>query len=347
MNKILILFITIIFSQELDNSSEINIIKTWYQEPLGWQYPIDIHVPDLITPDDGFPVCIILHGFGGNGSSFILQYQNILNNHILIAPTGYMNSWNISDEPSEAPDLEMIDDLVNNLQLYSNINSNNIRVLGFSNGSALANRIFIENSNPGIDIICTIVSQLSEAQYHNDNFYYPINETGGNQQFDGYNNIITPLMGRKYLNIGNINDSVIPYFGGQAVGVNFLNSLDAIYFIAKSQGFNGSILPYEGVQLGNSSVYEFNYLSNQIIHLKGNAGHGLNITQREYIVDYFNYSQILGDFNDDSFVDILDVVLLVNYILSINTNDIIDMDINNDGFINIVDVILLINLILG
>ena len=103
-----------------------------------------------------------------------MQYQNILDCHVLVAPSGYMNSWNICGENSDAPDVEMVTELILNLQSYTNINPAQIRILGSSNGSALANRVFIENSNPGVDIICGVVSQLNEEQYHNGNFIIPV-----------------------------------------------------------------------------------------------------------------------------------------------------------------------------
>ena len=51
-----------------------------------------------------------------------------------------------------------------------------------------------------------------------------------------------------------------------------------------------------------------------------------------------------GDLNQDSFIDIIDVIILVNVILGIDTNAL--SDINNDGEINILDVIELVNIIL-
>ena len=41
----------------------------------------------------------------------------------------------------------------------------------------------------------------------------------------------------------------------------------------------------------------YSYLSNQVVHLKGNAGHGIDVIQREYIIDFF--SQLQGDVNGD------------------------------------------------
>ena len=425
MKKIyLLLFLTIIYSENLTNSSVINITKIWPQEPSGWTYPIYIKVPEINTYENRFPICILLHGFGGNGENILTGWENFLDDHILIAPTGYMNSWNISDEPSEAPDIEMIDDLVNQLQTFNNINPNKIRILGTSNGSALANRIFIENTNSGIEIVCAIVSQLSEAQFHNNNFYYPSSNTGNNQEFNGYDMITFPITGRKYLNIGNTNDPTIPYYGGNSVGINFLNSLNAIYIIATSQGYQGNQLIGEGNQIDSYSVFEYSYLSNQIVHLKGDSGHTINEIQREYIVDFFElnsscdfstdiecnnnqncdwienienincsdfdeeyscdeYSECnwlclgtmwggqclgvgygcdggfiqvdnsyclesefeLGDINGDLVINIIDVIYIINIILSIEAFDEL-ADINIDGLIDILDIVQLVNIIL-
>jgi hypothetical protein len=56
---------------------------------------------------------------------------------------------------------------------------------------------------------------------------------------------------------------------------------------------------------------------------------------------------IMGDLNVDGFVDILDVIILVNHILSPATVELDGSDVNNDGDVNILDVITLVNIILG
>ena len=59
----------------------------------------------------------------------------------------------------------------------------------------------------------------------------------------------------------------------------------------------------------------------------------------------------MGDLNDDSSLDVLDVVLLVNIILGLNSEptdfELFISDLNNDTLINVQDVILLINSILN
>lgn len=275
--------------QIITNSTTISITKYWSQEPNGYTYPIDISVPSGSVPQGGFPVCILLHGNGGQGAGMLMQYQNVLDCHVLVAPSGYMNSWNICGENSDAPDVEMVTELILNLQSYININPSQIRILGSSNGSALANRVFIENSNTGVDMICGVVSQLNEEQYHNGNFYYPSGATVSSNSYCGYNTISNPISGRKYLSVCNTNDPVIPYSGGASVGVNFLNAEFSAYIIAQNQGYTGSQITGSGTPIGSSGavVYEYSYLSDQVVLIKGNAAHGINTTQRDYIGDYF------------------------------------------------------------
>ena len=57
----------------------------------------------------------------------------------------------------------------------------------------------------------------------------------------------------------------------------------------------------------------------------------------------------LGDVNNDSMINILDIVLMVNFILDVNQPDECSgyvSDFNDDGLINILDVIQLVNIIL-
>ena len=280
------------FTDEPDNKltslTEIIINKAWEQQPNGYVYPIDIKVPESVGPIEGFPICVLLHANGSNGRRIINKFSSVLDDHILIAPTGYLNSWNICDERSNAPDLEMVDELVNTLSNYSNINLNKIRILGSSNGAGLANNIFIQNENPNIDIICAVVSHLNIPQYHDNNFYKNSTVTNPMSAFCGYEEITNPISSRKYLSISNINDPTIPYLGGNSkVGLDFLNAEDAIFYIAKNQGFTGEKLPPEGSALGNPIIFEYSYLSGDVVHIKGNAMHSINPSQLDYLRTFF------------------------------------------------------------
>ena len=54
---------------------------------------------------------------------------------------------------------------------------------------------------------------------------------------------------------------------------------------------------------------------------------------------------IAGDINDDGILNILDIVSLVNLVLSNNYEA--SGDINGDNMLNILDIVSLVNLILG
>jgi poly(3-hydroxybutyrate) depolymerase len=305
LNITKLLFIALIylpifgFSQVLTNNTSISITKTWTSQPSGYTYPINILVPQGAVPQGGFPVCILLHGNGSGNLSNLAgppmlsqqQFGSVLPCHILVAPTGYQNSWNICAENSDAPDVEMINDLVNILQTYTNVDTNKIRILGTSNGAGLANRVFIENTNAGIDIICSVVSHLNDFQYHSGDFYKPSGVSDPSSSNCGYDVVSKPLSSRKYLSISNTNDNLIPYNGGFSpnIGATFLPAETAAHIIATHKGYTGSILT-SGTTIGsgNLAITAYSYLSGDVVHVKGTAGHQANATQKNYIKVYFS-----------------------------------------------------------
>ena len=74
-------------------------------------------------------------------------------------PQGYLGGWDICSEPSNAPDVSMVGELIEQVQAFENVDPDRIRIVGFSNGSALANNVLIQNTNPGLDAVCAVVSR--------------------------------------------------------------------------------------------------------------------------------------------------------------------------------------------
>jgi len=70
-----------------------------------------------------------------------------------------------------------------------------------------------------------------------------------------------------------------------------------------------------------------------------------NISDHRPVALKLTPSIITGDFNDDETVDILDVVMMLNIILSSEYS--IQVDLNSDGIIDVLDIVELINIILN
>jgi len=73
--------------------------------------------------------------------------------------------------------------------------------------------------------------------------------------------------------------------------------------------------------------------------------HLLNVV--EYVFNQEFSNNMIGDLNNDETINILDVVILVEYILSPAAIELDGADINDDGNVNVIDVVLLVDLILN
>jgi len=71
---------------------------------------------------------------------------------------------------------------------------------------------------------------------------------------------------------------------------------------------------------------------------------------RAYFYEEDNNEGTIGDVTQDGLVNVVDIVLIVNYVLNtqpLNDNQIEIADINADGIINIVDIVALVSIIIG
>jgi len=191
-----------------------------------------------------FPVILLLHGNGGSGSRFLKDINDDLKvlttTHILVAPDGPQNSWNIVAEKSKEDDaLYVGTTLMNHLVEASNVKPE-FTLFGHSNGAALTNRILIENDDARIVAAITDVSQLNTHQYHDGNFYI-----GGSD--NSYTTVKSSLTKRKLLQLTGARDNVIPAAGGESPRIpaktgklKFLAWEESIYLFAKAYGFTGA-----------------------------------------------------------------------------------------------------------
>jgi len=327
-------------------SADLELTQIWSQEPNGWTYPVAVSLPSGDMPDAGFPVCILLHGNGGNGPGMFGLGNNITEGHILVAPTGYLNSWNLCGENSEAPDIAMLSDLLVQLSGFDNVNANRIRLVGFSNGAGLVNQAFIELDEPGVDAFVAFVSQMNAPQFHQGAFYRPSGATNAPLDFCGYDVAVEPLLGRKYISICNHNDSVVPYAGGPAVGTFFPPAEVSIYGVALQQGHNGPTV--SGEALGNLTL--FRYLDDQVVLIRGNAQHGTDDEQLVQVAGLLavdeepensDEAECPEDLSLDGLVAVDDVLILLGeFGCMVNCGP---ADLNVDGWVGVADVLAMLN----
>ena len=100
-----------------------------------------------------------------------------------------------------------------------------------------------------------------------------------------------------------------------------------------------------------TNAVQFRFTASDLFN-NGDVGSGGSLVEAaldDFLLEAISFDLISGDLNFDSNVNVLDVVLLVNFILNLDTpsNDqYISADINSDQSLDVVDVVLLVNLIL-
>ena len=76
---------------------------------------------------------------------------------------------------------------------------------------------------------------------------------------------------------------------------------------------------------------------------------GLTNTSKNYIrniiAEYYQEPLLLGDINSDTLINVQDVVLVVNLVLSAGYDNAADM--NSDGVTNVLDIVQIVNIILN
>ena len=253
----------------LENSTLI-VSQSWSQE-TNYERNALVQVPN--TSSEKHPVIIFLHGAGGNATGILNTYSNQFDNYIKVAMNGYLNKWNIKSEPTKADDIEFLNEIILQLKSFSNVDSQNITLLGHSNGAGIVLKALIELPENTFQNGIHIATQLTEDQYRNNKFWF--NEYPSDEY-----DIETSLPNRnKIISFHGTNDTLIPYNGGY---VNFLNSVfhgahESAVYLANGMGYQNSILEGEGASTINPNIKEFAYLNNKVIHYKVlNGSHGLS-----------------------------------------------------------------------
>ena len=266
------------FASELQSGS-YTINQDWSQEQ-DYERSYFVHVPDGEEP---LPLFIFLHGNGGNAErsmqGFTRRYKELSKRYNMVFAQGYLKSWNIVSNRSQAPDREFIEAIVTELAEYSNVKASGAVLMGSSNGAALVNQFAIETRSDHFSHYITVVSQLNAWQH--DGTAFKAKGVDNN-----YTESVVPLKGKCLMNVSGVDDRLVPYSGGSSRAIRAKDGKLAFVDAEKSTFLWAQHYGYKGEQLSQPSessevMDTYSYLDGTVIHYKmntraHNAGGGLN-----------------------------------------------------------------------
>jgi poly(3-hydroxybutyrate) depolymerase len=278
-------FLRFKMTDDPDSLSEVYQLfhtQSWTQE-TGYKRVAHIRYPE--TDAQSYPVLVLLHGANSNAYSKIAQYID-LDNYILVALQGYDNKWNIQTETTKADDLDYIENIINQLKTFSNVDASNISLLGSSNGAAMVNRAMIELPTGTFKNAITLASQLSTDQYRDDSFW-------GDDDNDGdYETAYTLSQDLRVLSLHGTEDRTIPYDGGPVdwLSREFIEARESNLILARALGYSGDLASSTTPFIEKPEIVKYEYLSGDVIHYQfigGNHGLGIYKEQINTIIEDF------------------------------------------------------------
>ena len=321
-------------------------------------------------------IIVCAGGNGGDwnsssGESNSSHYPSGYDNVVSVCPIGTNNSWNHWATYGPTVDLASPGESIRSCTGNSSYESWD----GSSMASPVAASVFgllkSYNMNWNNKMIQTMVLETANPIIYNINTETYLQGMLGKGKVDALTAITTPLFPKleysgEDIVILNDNDGVINpgeqinlsiiLFNnvdwGDATNVSLLLESDANVEILNQNIFIGNIssggvginieepfeILFDSSLTESDVIFTLNILSNQ-------SGYIAYTQSFPIILSIIESSMISGDINADSLINVLDVVQLVNIILSNSSNE--DADLNQDDMINVQDIILLINLILG
>ena len=291
------------------------------------------------------PLIINMHGFGSNAQEqqFYSEMDQFAHseNIAVVYPEGLNNAWNVFTfwDGNSYDDVGFISAIIDDIAENFNIDLNRIYACGMSNGGYMSYRL-----------ACDLSSKIAAFGSVTGNFMINTEE---NDCLDQDREI--PI-----IHFHGTADEVVNYFPP---------SFDGSLTVGESIDFwsDYNNLTTESVESINTNVEIYTYSNEssttKFVHYKVYGGNhewfgstwavnwGFNTSEEliNYFLQYklsdFIDNQVQGDLNNDGTVNILDIVVVVNLILSGNYD--VFADLNSDGMNDILDLVAIVNIILN
>ena len=329
----ILIFLSFSFSQWFDLNHDL-INRTYYMS-----------YPDNISEQESAPLIINMHGFGSNALS--QRYYSEMDEFAheqgiaVVYPQGIVNSigstsWNVGTfwDFSNLDDVGFIEEMIDKISNDFNIDQDRIYACGMSNGGYMS-----------YELACELEDRIAAFGSVTGNFM--LNQSSG--QICEFTREI-PI-----IHFHGTSDSVVDYYPPSFDGA--LTPFESADFWSQYNNLNIETME----ELNNNvEIYTFSndYSSTIFKHykvyggehdwFKENWGFHTSVELIDFFLDYnlsdFYNETILGDVNNDSEINVLDVVLLAEIVL--DGSYLVEGDMNFDQTISILDLIALINIIL-
>ena len=329
----ILIFLSFSFSQWFNLNHDF-INRTYYMS-----------YPDNFSGQESTPLIINMHGFGSNALS--QRYYSEMDEFAheqgiaVVYPQGIVNSigstsWNVGTfwDFSDLDDVGFIEEMIDKICNDFNIDQDRIYACGMSNGGYMS-----------YELACELEDRIAAFGSVTGNFM--LNQSSG--QLCEFTREI-PI-----IHFHGTSDSVVDYYPPSFDGA--LTPFESADFWSQYNDFNietmeelnNNVEIYTFSNDNSSTIFKhYKVYGGQHDWFKENWGFHTSVELIDFFLDYnlsdFYNETILGDVNNDSEINVLDVVLLAEIVLDGSFLD--EGDMNFDQTISILDLIALINLIL-
>jgi len=249
--------------------SQLKIKQTWHQEPEGFERTAILSQPK--DADGKLPVIVFFHGAGGNAVGPMRQWEALTYSKVVVSAQGYRKTWNVHGEPSQAPDVEFFQRLLEEIKKQApEADLENVSLIGFSNGCGFIQRLMIEIEKPFSRRNFLLGSSLIEQQYHDESFWKPRSNT------NHYDTRVAPTPGKMIAYFHGTNDRVVPYSGGKRGRFPHLSALQTANAWAKANGYVGQPRALDEGQQETSAITALKFPGTEVtFYSVEGGGHGL------------------------------------------------------------------------
>jgi len=321
------------FSNTYGYCNDIPEAYTFNHGGLSRQYYI--YEPNIIQENP--PLVFLMHGFTGSalGISSYSGMNALADEHgfVVCYPQGTSdqngdNFWNVGynfHENLTVDDVSFIVSLAEYLQNEYGYDTNNTFAAGMSNGAEMSYKLACETDG-FFNAIAPVAGTMFGVSWTScDPTTMPVLE------IHGTNDNVT-------LWDGDYNDTYWgPYPGIEEV-------ID--FWVEENDCINNEDIVLQSMNTIKHRYFDCNDNTEVWLYEVVGGGHDWPGYSSQEIWSFFSsFIGLTGDVNEDSLINILDVILVINLILESEFN--LTADINNDGSINVLDVVQLVSIILN